>query len=236
MVPQIIYGLYGSKTRVSLETLEGVPILAGSPREKGDAEREEAAPLLGQWLQFDGPVTVDFLQRTLGMESERLQLALEDLIDSQKVIQGQLVTSGIPDEICDSENFEILLRLARREAAPSFEPLEIEWLPLFLSDYQGLTKPKEDLDGLRDCIERLLCYPAEAGAWESEIFPARLHPYDPSWLDTLMQEGGLLWVGGGGPQSGLLFRIGPRPSLRKAGRRDRACARKWRGSRRGSPR
>ena len=205
MVPQIIHGLYGSKTRVSLETLEGVPVSVGSLGEKGDAEREEAAPLLGQWLQFYGPVTVDFLQRTLGMESERLQLALEDLIDSQKAIQGQLVTGGIPDEICDSENFEILLRLARREAAPSFEPLEIEWLSLFLSDYQGLTKPKEDLDGLRDSIERLLCYPAEAGAWESEVFPARLHPYDPSWLDTLMQEGGLLWVGGEGHRVAFSF-------------------------------
>ena len=205
MVPQIIHGLYGSKTRVSLETLEGVPVSVGSLGEKGDAEREEAAPLLGQWLQFHGPVTVDFLQRTLGMESERLQLALEDLIDSQKAIQGQLVTRGIPDEICDSENFEILLRLARKEAAPSFEPLEIEWLSLFLSDYQGLTKPKEDLDGLRDSIERLLCYPAGAGAWESEIFPARLYPYDPSWLDTLMQEGGLLWVGGEGRRVAFSF-------------------------------
>jgi ATP-dependent Lhr-like helicase len=206
MVPQFIPSLYGLKRRVSLETLEGVPLSVRFHGEKGDdGEAEELAPLLGQWLQFYGPVMFDFVQKTLGMEGERLQLALEDLIDSQKVIQGQLVTDGSPDAICDSENFEILLRLVRREAAPSFEPLEIEWLPLFLSDYQGLTKPKDDIDGLYDCIERLLCYPAEAGAWESEIFPARLRPYDPSWLDTLMQEGGLLWLGGEGHRVAFSF-------------------------------
>lgn len=206
MVPQIIHSLFGSKRRVSLETLEGVPLSLGFLEDEGgDGEREEEAPLLGQWLQFYGPVAVDFLQRTLGMESERLQLILEDLIDSQKAIQGQLITGGGPEEICDSENFEILLRLARKESAPSFEPLEIEWLPLFLADHQGLTESKNDIDGLYECIEKLLCYPAEAGAWESEIFPARLHPYDPSWLDTLMQEGGLLWVGGEGKKVAFCF-------------------------------
>jgi ATP-dependent Lhr-like helicase len=92
----------------------------------------------------------------------------------------------------------MLLRLARRESIPSFEPLGIERLPLFLAVYQGVINPKDNIDGLYDCIEQLLCYPAEAAAWESEVLPARLHPYDPSWLDTLMQEGGLLWLGSEG--------------------------------------
>ena len=108
------------------------------------------------------------------------------------------MTDGEPDEICDSENFEILLRLSRTESVPSFEPLGIEWLPLFLADYQGIAKSKDNIDGLYTAMEQLLCYPAEGGIWESEIFPARLHPYDPSWLDTLMQEEDLLWVGSEG--------------------------------------
>jgi hypothetical protein len=143
-------------------------------------------------------VTAEFIGKTVGIENERLQLALEDLIDSQKVVQGQLVTGGEPDEICDSENFEILLRLSRTESVPSFEPLGIKWLPLYLADYQGIANPKDNIDGLYTAMEQLLCYPAEGGIWESEIFPARLHPYDPSWLDTLMQEEALLWVGSGG--------------------------------------
>jgi ATP-dependent Lhr-like helicase len=58
---------------------------------------------------------------------------------------------------------------------------------------------------MKDTFEQLLAYPAEAAVWESEIFPARLQPYDPSWLDTLMQEGDLLWIGSEGHQIAFCF-------------------------------
>ncbi len=118
------------------------------------------------------------------------------------------MTEGGPDEVCDGENFEMLLRLARIDAAPVFEPLGIEWLPLFLAEYQGITNhpsASDSIDRLYRCMEQLLCYPAEAGTWESEIFPARLRPYDPSWLDTLMQEGELLWIGSEGHRVTFCF-------------------------------
>jgi ATP-dependent Lhr-like helicase len=198
-LPRMIHTFYGPERDVQVESLDKVPF----PKENleysvSEGEGENWPTLLGEWLQFYGPKTVEFVRRTLGVENEHLQWALEDLLDAQRVIQGALVTDGAPDEICDIENFEILLRLARAESIPSFKPLEIEWLPLFLANYQGLTKPLNNIDGLYLRIEQLFCYPAEATAWESEILPARLHPYDPSWLDTLMQEGDLQWVGGEG--------------------------------------
>jgi ATP-dependent Lhr-like helicase len=203
MIAKLINILYGSEKSVRVQSLLGVPLPEEEFRTPGE-EAEDSSNLIGQWLQFYGPVTIEFIRETLGVESEQLQLIIEDLIDSQRVVQGQLVTEGKPNEICDSENFEMLLRLIRIEAIPAFEPLGIEWLPLFLADYQGMTKPPDridridGIDGLYRCMEQLLCYPAEAGTWESEILPARLHPYDPSWLDTLMQEGELLWIGSEG--------------------------------------
>ena len=203
ILPQI-RAMYGPGKLIRIEAFAAVPLTAESlTSENGHEEPEESAGLLGQWLMFYGPVTMDFIGRTLGMERERLQLALEDLIDSQKIIQGQLVTDGALNDICDSENFETLLRSARIESVPSFEPRGIEWLPFFLADYQGITKaqdgpqdgPQDQVEKLHASLGQLACYPAEAELWESEIFPARLHPYDPSWLDSLMQEGGLFWLG-----------------------------------------
>jgi ATP-dependent Lhr-like helicase len=207
MLDRILNTFYGPGEKIHVETLAN----ALFPREKlglapREGEMEDWAVLLGEWLQYYGPRPVEFIRRTLGVESERLRWALEDLIDSQKVLQGQLVTEGGPEEVCDSENFEILLRLARAEALPQFEPPSIEWLPLYLAQHQGLVKPPGNIEGLGLRIEQLVCYPAEAGTWESEILPARLQPYDPSWLDTLMQEGELQWVGGEGHRVTFCFK------------------------------
>jgi ATP-dependent Lhr-like helicase len=195
-----IITIYGPDQKIHIEPSGTVFSPAEGPATENDTEETEGpSALLGQWLQFYGPVTMDFIRRTFGIEEERLQLLLEDLVDSQKVVQGQLVTGGEMNEVCDSENFEILLRRARIMATPSFEPLEIEWLPLFLADFQEITKvregPQEGIEKLHTCLGQLACYSAEAELWESEIFPARLHPYDLSWLDSLMQEGSLLWLG-----------------------------------------
>jgi ATP-dependent Lhr-like helicase len=203
---RIIDQFYGRERNILVESMAGTPV----DREGGgvppfEGEGEDLPLLLGQWLQFFGPTTLDFLRKTLGIEDERLQLALEDLVDAQKVIRGQLVSDGEAGEICDGENFEILLRLARSEFRPAFEPLGIEWLPLFLAAYQGITNPQSNLEGLQERIEQLLCYPAEAGIWESEIFPARVQPYDPSWLDTLMQEGDIKWIGAEGHRIAFCF-------------------------------
>jgi len=97
--------------------------------------------------------------------------------------------------ICDSENFEILLRLSRSRAVPQFEALDIEYLPLFLARYQGLVHRGNTIDDIFDRIEQLACLPIPAETWESEVLPARIYPYHPSFLDTILLEGDLLWLG-----------------------------------------
>ena len=96
---------------------------------------------------------------------------------------------AVGETLCDGENFEILLRLGRRDAAPAFEPLEFKWLMVFLANFHKLTTPADDLDGLLGSIEQLVCYPAIAGLWESEFFPARSRAYATSLLDSAMMEG-----------------------------------------------
>ena len=193
---RIIRGLYESGTQVRISPLGQAPSRGDDVIvERDEAESEDRGALLGEWLQFYGPVTVAFVQGTLGIEQGLLEMAFEELTDGQKVVRGRLITDGSPDEICDAQNFETLLRLARQEARPAFEPLDIGWLPWFLADHQGLVQSGDDLEGLRDCLEKLPGYPSEASTWESEIFPARLRRYDPSWLDSLIQEGDLAWLG-----------------------------------------
>lgn len=154
---------------------------------------ESASLLLGEWLQFYGPRPSSFAGSTLGIS--RADHLLEELIDGQKLITGNLVTHDERDMICDSENFETLLKMTRTAAIPSFEPLGIERLSLFLAHYHGLTHPQNDIDGVYQALSQLSCYPVAAEMWESDILPARVPLYSPSWLDSLMLEGEFVWIG-----------------------------------------
>ncbi|MHB1000729.1 MAG: DEAD/DEAH box helicase [Armatimonadota bacterium] len=160
-------------------------------------EDEESAGILGEWLSYYGPLSIDSIGETLGIGDERLMLEVEDLIDTQRIIQGRLVQDGAEFDICDSENFEILLRMSRADATPSFEPLPGEKLPLFIAHFQGLCKPGDDIDDLWNCMEQLSGCEARAELWEESILPARIRNYDTSRLDSLMQEGQLHWYGMG---------------------------------------
>ncbi len=186
--------------------------IAPSTRNEGIAFEEKEADvsvLLGEWLEYYGPKPINDLRRILGMKKELIDRAIEDLRDSEKAVSGILLTDSLEQTVCDRENFETLLRLTRSEARPVFTPLPIDRLPLFLATYQGVAKDKDgsegSIDGLYRILEQMLCYSAPANIWESEVFPARLAPYDPSWLDTIIQEGALHWLGTGYQQIGFCF-------------------------------
>ncbi|MDY6835088.1 MAG: DEAD/DEAH box helicase [Chloroflexota bacterium] len=197
IVPHLIRGLHSEPGDISILTLlDGQPVHVKCSPNSEDREDEEILTwILGEWLQFYGPKTIEFITETLGLPREIVQGAFEDLIDSQKLITGLLITDCPDEQICDGENFEILLRMSRAGSIPSFEPLNINALPLFLASIHGITHTEADIETLFKRIEQLLCYPAAAEMWEAEIFPARLHHYNQSWLDTLMQEGDLRWIG-----------------------------------------
>lgn len=211
--PRIIHALYGSETQLTVAPFQEIEGAVGDteihPYSAADETTEEAgsgsdpvdcrscdevsSALLGEWLGFYGPRPSSFLHSTLGIGN--LQPSLEELIDGQKLISGKLVAHDEREMICDSETFETLLRMSRKAAIPSFRPLEIEWLSLFLAHYQGLAHSYEDIDGVYQALSQLAWYPVPAEMWESEILPARIRNYRGSLLDSLMLEGELVWIG-----------------------------------------
>ncbi len=165
--------------------------------------------ILSQWLQFYGPRGLEFIGTTLGLENDRLAATVEALIDAESLISGQLIENDDQDKICDSQNYEMLLRISRAAARPVFSALNIERLQPFLARWQGLASAESEsgLDGLFRRIEQLVSYGASAELWEAETFPARLKPYDPSWLDSIMQQSDLRWIGMPGRRVAFSFEV-----------------------------
>ena len=207
MLPDVVPAFYHDRHLIQCTGLDGRPLdhsALTSPH--GSDESDQGLPnLLGQWLSFYGPVSVEQIQESLGIEPPRLALALEDLIADQTVITGELLDNGPDNLICDAENFEILLRMSRAQARPAFEPLPLDHLPLFMAMHQGLINPGGTSEELSHRLEQLACLPQPVHLWESDILPARMTNYQPAQLDEIMRERGLIWVGAGEKSNTFCF-------------------------------
>ena len=176
--------------RASNKTLN----LDSSEYSKETAE-ELALSLIIQWFQYYGPKTREFITTTLGISKEWTYPALDALLDAKSLVEGNLMLETNDSEICDSENLETILRMNRANAIPVFQALDLKKLPLFLSQYQGISDPSKNEDELFRRIEQLLCLYQPAEMWESEILPTRMQDYTIKNLDTIIQEGDLRWMG-----------------------------------------
>ncbi len=203
--------------------LDARDLLSAEPREGGvtapagrrprmpslrrpDAQEESTFPeLLLQWLSFYGPLPRASLAGLFGLDKPRLDEALAGLAGTQEVIIDLLTQDAREIEVCDRENLEILLRMARRARRPAFRALPIDHLPLFLAAWQGIAAPGKSLDDLQGRLEQLFGFPAAAEAWEKHLLPARLSPYYSTWLDSLMQTSGLVWFGCGNRRVSFAF-------------------------------
>lgn len=168
-------------------------------------EDYDLSTFLASWLAYYGPLQKGSLQHLLGVTSERLDEAIVPLVETQDVITDRFGEESAGLEICDSENLEMLLRMARRYRQPSFQPLPLAQLPLYLAAFQGIIRRGESMDDLQQRLEQLFGWPAAVGAWEEYILPARMTPYRSEWLDTLMNSTDLIWFGCGPKRISIAF-------------------------------
>ncbi len=182
--------------------------------------RDDTAAMLANWLQYYGPLSLQEIEQKLGIEQAALLPILLELESERTVIQGHLVSEAKEQEQekhywCDAANFEILLRQLRHQrrqiAEAAFDPLPLSSLPAFLYHWQtdikttGATSIETGVELLFNLIEKLRCYPAAVGLWESEIFPSRIANYQHPYLDSLIREGFLTWIGSGEKQIQWVF-------------------------------
>ncbi len=176
-----------------------------SLQKNDETSKAQASDFLGQWLSYYGPVSFEFIGKVTGLSDSSVHETLERLERDNRVVRIRIGNEESGPKICDRENFEILLRMARKARRPVFEPLSLDKLPLFIASLQGLTSPGESGEDLQDRLEQLFGLCAPAHAWEEFIFPARLAPYYPAWLDSLFHSSDLCWFGCGEKKVGFAF-------------------------------
>ena len=122
-------------------------------------------------------------------------------------------------EWCNRRVLARIHRLTLARLRREIEPVSAAALMRFLLRWQRVARHTQLIgaDGLARVIEQLQGFETAAGAWEREMLPARLHGYDPSWLDQMCLAGHVVWC-----------RLSPRKAASRRAERRRAADRRSR--------
>jgi ATP-dependent Lhr-like helicase len=154
---------------------------------------EALIELLRSRLETLGPGTAASLAAPLGISLERCMAALARLEVEGFVLQGAFL-GGSQVAWCERRLLARMHRYAIDRRRAEIEPVSIQHYLRFLLDWHGLTERPEGPEALAAAVERLEGFPVAAGAWESDVLPARVADFSPHMLDQLLASGRFIWL------------------------------------------
>lgn len=174
---------------VAVERLPGVRrLLAEAP----DAGLRAAVQ---GWMQCLGPVTVAALAKRIGLRRADLERALALLEGAGAVLRGRFTPDAAETEWCERRILARIHRLTLGRLRREIEPVPAAEFMRFLFRWQHVQPGTQvhGRDGLAQIIGQLQGLELPAPAWEEQVLPARVRPYDPSELEYLCLSGVVTW-------------------------------------------
>jgi len=209
-IPRIIDAFAISPDRIRFYSIGGTTELESSKRDlkrleswkytSQETSSSDLNGLIGEWLQFYGPLPLERIGACWGLDMERLESLCREMAEEQRIWLDTVSRQSPAIEVCDLENLEHLLHLNKLAGRPVIRTRPAEAFVLWLADWQGLTTRPSPADRLQPILDQLLIFPASAELWESDIFPARIPDYHSRELDELIDRSQLAWVGTGKSQ------------------------------------
>src|SRR5437762_2871526 len=146
-------------------------------------------------LEAVGPTTAAELGRSLGVAAPDVDFALGALEHEGFVLRGRF-TPGVTElEWCERRLLARIHRYTLERLRKEIEPVTAADFMRFLFRWQRVAPDAraEGPEGLAAVLELLDGFELPAGAWETDVLPARLGEYDPLWLDGLCLSGEIAW-------------------------------------------
>jgi ATP-dependent Lhr-like helicase len=178
----------------------GVVPPQGVPRAFLEPVLDPLGDLVGRFARTHGPFTLERASEALGLPRAATELALQQLVESGRVVQGSFLPTGAGQEYCDGGVLKRIRRASMAKHRREVEAVEREALGRFLPLWHGIepaSQRKRGVDGLVSVIEQLEGLPLPVSDLERCILPARLVDFDPRDLDSLLASGEVLFQGQG---------------------------------------
>jgi ATP-dependent Lhr-like helicase len=147
-------------------------------------------------MQISGPTTASHIAVQLGMETELVLTALEQLEIEGAILRGQFTSEAAGEvEWCDRRLLARIHRLTLDGLRRQVEPVDAYGYLRFLFEHHGMGVERRHTGpgNLPGTIAQLAGFEAPAGAWEHDLLPTRLGTYEPDWLDSRFAAGELVW-------------------------------------------
>ncbi len=159
--------------------------------------REDAAlEIMRSRLSGLGPTTVAALCASLDLPQSDVDGALLRLENEGYVMRGRFTADAATDEWCERHLLARIHRHTIGRLRREIEPVEPRDFMRFLLDWQRVKADSRvsGPDALANVLAQLEGFEAPAGAWETELLPARVSDYSISWLDDLCTAGRVAWT------------------------------------------
>ena len=176
----------------SIEPAIAVPADYAREWTRDDALRE----LVRSRLSGIAVTTAAAIAIALDVGRSEVELALLALEQEGYVMRGRFTPGAAGDEWCERHLLARIHRNTLGRLRREIEPVEVRDYLRFLCDWQRVS-PATRLQGpeaLAGVLAQLEGFEAAAGAWESELLPARIQDYSIAWLDDLCSAGRIAWM------------------------------------------
>jgi len=147
-------------------------------------------------LEGSGPITAGALARSLGVPLEKIDAALLALQAEGFALRGRFTPEVLDDEWCERRLLARIHRYTVKRLRSEIEPVQARDFLRFLFEWQRVLPEArmQGPDAVAAIVNQLEGFEAPAGAWETEILPARISEYDPAWLDEHCLAGRFIWT------------------------------------------
>jgi ATP-dependent helicase Lhr and Lhr-like helicase len=145
-------------------------------------------------LEGLGPVTASAIAESLRVQAPRINTALCALEAEGFAMRGRF-EPGAGEQWCERRLLARIHRYTVKRLRAEIEPVMARDFLRFLFEWQRVLPESrmQGSDALAAVLTQLEGFEAPAGAWESEILPARVREYEPQWLDEHCRAGRFAW-------------------------------------------
>jgi ATP-dependent Lhr-like helicase len=157
---------------------------------------EALVEILRGRLEGLGPVTQNALSSPFGLPPSDIAGALAKLETEGFAMRGRFTANAQAEEWCDRRLLGRIHHYTIKRLRAEIQPVAAREFLQFLAVWQRVASDTrmEGPDALDTILPQLEGFEAPAGAWETEILPARVTGYEQDWLDERCLSGRLTWA------------------------------------------